>query len=87
MLHALRLTLTQEIGTQREAMLEWLAATTESLNVKIRMRASARSPARSMNVSTKVFKKTNETFVNVMTRLATIDEAQKKIEKSDRQRR
>jgi len=26
------------------------------------------------------FKKTNETFVNVMTRLATIDEAQKKIE-------
>ena len=26
------------------------------------------------------FKKTNETFANVMTRLATIDEAQKKIE-------
>ena len=26
------------------------------------------------------FKKTNETFVNVMTRLATIDEAQKKID-------
>ena len=34
-LHALRLTLTQEMGTQREAMLERLAATTESLNAKI----------------------------------------------------
>jgi DNA recombination protein RmuC len=78
-LHALRLTLTQEIGTQREAMLERLAATTESLNAKI--------DARLGEIAGKVnerldegFKKTNETFVNVMTRLATIDEAQKKIE-------
>jgi len=78
-LHALRLTLTQELGTQREAMLERLAATTESLNAKI--------DARLGEIAGKVnerldegFKKTNETFVSVMTRLATIDEAQKKIE-------
>lgn len=78
-LHALRLTLSQEMGTQREAMLERLAATTESLNTKI--------DARLGEIAGKVnerldegFKKTNETFVNVMTRLATIDEAQKKIE-------
>ena len=78
-LHALRLTLTQEMGTQREAMLERLAATTESLNTKI--------DARLGEIAGKVnerldegFKKTNETFLNVMTRLATIDEAQKKIE-------
>ncbi len=78
-LHALRLTLTQEMGGQREALLERLAATTESLNTKI--------DARLGEIAGKVnerldegFKKTNETFVSVMTRLATIDEAQKKIE-------
>ncbi len=78
-LHALRLTLTQEMGTQREAMLERLSATTEILNTKI--------DARLGEIAGKVnerldegFKKTNETFVSVMTRLATIDEAQKKIE-------
>ena len=78
-LHALRLTLTQEMGTQREAMLERLSATTEILNTKI--------DARLGEIAGKVnerldegFKKTNETFVNVMTRLATIDEAQKKID-------
>lgn len=78
-LHALRLTMTQEMGTQREAMLERLSATTEILNTKI--------DARLGEIAGKVnerldegFKKTNETFLNVMTRLATIDEAQKKIE-------
>lgn len=78
-LHALRLTLSQEMAVQREAMLERLAATTESLNAKI--------DARLGEIAGKVnerldegFKKTNETFVSVMTRLATIDEAQKKIE-------
>ncbi|MGE0558617.1 MAG: DNA recombination protein RmuC [Burkholderiales bacterium] len=78
-LHALRLTLTREMGGQREALLERLAATTESLNTKI--------DARLGEIAGKVnerldegFRKTNETFVNVMTRLATIDEAQKKIE-------
>ena len=78
-LHALRLTLMQEMGTQREAMLERLSATTEILNTKI--------DARLGEIAGKVnerldegFKKTNETFLNVMTRLATIDEAQKKID-------
>lgn len=78
-LHALRLTLTQEMGGQREALLERLAKTTESLNTKI--------DARLGEIAGKVnerldegFKKTNETFLSVMTRLATIDEAQKKIE-------
>lgn len=78
-LHALRLTMTQEMGTQREAMLERLSATTEILNTKI--------DARLGEIAGKVnerldegFKKTNETFVSVMTRLATIDEAQKKID-------
>ncbi len=56
-----------------------LADTTEKLNVKI--------DARLGEIAGKVnerldegFRKTNETFVNVMQRLATIDEAQKKIE-------
>ncbi len=56
-----------------------LADTTEKLNAKI--------DARLGEIAGKVnerldegFKKTNETFVNVMQRLATIDEAQKKIE-------
>jgi DNA recombination protein RmuC len=78
-LHALRLTLTQEMGAQREAMLERLSATTEMLNTKI--------DARLGEIAGKVnerldegFKKTNETFISVMTRLATIDEAQKKID-------
>lgn len=78
-LHALRLTMTQEMGAQREAMLERLSATTEMLNTKI--------DARLGEIAGKVnerldegFRKTNETFVSVMTRLATIDEAQKKID-------
>jgi DNA recombination protein RmuC len=78
-LHALQLRLSQELGGQREALLERLAATTESLNTKI--------DARLGEIAGKVnerldegFKKTNETFLSVMTRLATIDEAQKKIE-------
>jgi len=56
-----------------------LAETTDKLNAKI--------DARLAEIAGKVnerldegFKKTNETFVNVMQRLATIDEAQKKIE-------
>ncbi len=85
-LHALRLTLTQEMGTQREAMLERLAATTESLNVKIdgRLDEIAGKVTERLDEG---FKKTNETFASVMTRLAIIDEAQKKIERLDLQRR
>ncbi len=78
-LHALRLALTQEMGVQREAMLERLAATTESLNAKIDTRLGEIAGKVNERLD-EGFKKTNETFVSVMTRLATIDEAQKKIE-------
>jgi DNA recombination protein RmuC len=56
-----------------------LSETAEKLNAKI----DARLDAISNRVNERLdegFKKTNETFVNVMQRLATIDEAQKKIE-------
>ncbi len=78
-LHQLRLTLTQEMGSQREAMLERLSATTETLNTKIEARLGEIAGKVNERLD-EGFKKTNETFVNVMTRLATIDEAQKKIE-------
>ncbi len=65
-------------ATMRHAT-ELLAGTIEKLNLTVREQLDA--------ISGKVherleegFKKTNETFVNVMARLATIDEAQKKIE-------
>ncbi len=56
-----------------------LSETAEKLNARI----DARLDAISTRVNERLdegFKKTNETFVNVMQRLATIDEAQKKIE-------
>ena len=78
-LHALQLTLTQNFAAQREVMSEKLAETTRSLNAKIDERLEQISGKVSERLD-EGFKKTNETFVNVMTRLATIDEAQKKIE-------
>jgi DNA recombination protein RmuC len=78
-LHALRLALTENLGQGREAMLEKLAEITRALSGKI----DERLEQISVKVSERLdegFKKTNETFTNVMTRLATIDEAQKKIE-------
>ena len=78
-LHALRLALSETLGQSREAMVAKLGETTQALTLKIDERLE--------QISGKVnerlddgFKKTNETFTNVMTRLATIDEAQKKIE-------
>jgi DNA recombination protein RmuC len=78
-LHSLQLALAHNLGESREAMVTKLAETTQILTGKI--------DARLEQISGKVnerldegFKKTNETFTNVMTRLATIDEAQKKIE-------
>ncbi len=56
-----------------------LSETADKLNARI----DARLDAISTRVNERLdegFKKTNETFVNVMQRLATIDEAQKKIE-------
>jgi DNA recombination protein RmuC len=77
--HALKLSLERSMGEYREAMIVRLGETTQTLNARIDERLS--------EISGKVnerlddgFRKTNETFVSVMTRLATIDEAQKKIE-------
>ena len=78
-LHAMKLSLTEDMTQYREAMIARLADTTQTLNTRIDERLK--------EISGKVnerlddgFKKTNETFLSVMTRLATIDEAQKKIE-------
>ena len=78
-LHALKLTLSESMHEYRDAMLARLNDTTQALNARIDERLG--------EISGKVnerlddgFRKTNETFTNVMTRLATIDEAQKKIE-------
>lgn len=77
--HTLQLTLTENLGTQREAMAAKLTETTSALTTKIDERLEQISGKVSERLD-EGFKKTNETFVNVMTRLATIDEAQKKIE-------
>ncbi len=78
-LHSLQLALSGTLAQSREAMLEKLAEITRALSGKI----DERLEQISVKVSERLdegFKKTNETFTNVMTRLATIDEAQKKIE-------
>jgi DNA recombination protein RmuC len=78
-LHSLQLALSETLGQSREAMLDKLAEITRALTGKI----DERLEQISLKVSERLdegFKKTNETFTNVMTRLATIDEAQKKIE-------
>ena len=78
-LHALQLTLTETLGHNREAMLEKLALTTQALTGKIDEQLALIAGKVNERLD-EGFKKTNETFTSVMTRLATIDEAQKKIE-------
>jgi DNA recombination protein RmuC len=78
-LHKLQLTLTENLGQSREAMLEKLALTTQALTGKIDEQLALIAGKVNERLD-EGFKKTNETFTNVMTRLATIDEAQKKIE-------
>jgi DNA recombination protein RmuC len=71
--------LTQELTLAMEA----LAKRTEERLEQIRSNVDVRLDQIRGNVSERLdegFKKTNETFVNVMARLATIDEAQKKID-------
>ncbi len=78
-LHALQLALSETLAQNRVAMLEKLAETTQALTGKMDQRLDQIS----VRVSERLdegFKKTNETFTSVMARLATIDEAQKKIE-------
>ena len=78
-LHALQLALAQNLVENRESMVEKLAETTQALTKKIDDRLEQISGKVNERLD-EGFKKTNETFTNVMTRLATIDEAQKKIE-------
>ncbi len=78
-LHALQLALVQNMAQQSASMNDRLVETTRSLNAKIDERLDQISGKVSERLD-EGFKKTNETFVNVMARLATIDEAQKKID-------
>jgi DNA recombination protein RmuC len=78
-LHALQLALAQNLSESREAIAAKLAETTLLLTGKIDERLGEISGKVNERLD-EGFKKTNETFTNVMTRLATIDEAQKKIE-------
>ncbi len=78
-LQALQQALVQNMTQQSAAINERLVETTRSLNAKIDERLEQISGKVSERLD-EGFKKTNETFVNVMARLATIDEAQKKID-------
>ena len=78
-LHAMKLAMTQNMNEYREAMVACLGDTTQSLNARIDERLSEISGKVNERLD-EGFRKTNETFVSVMARLATIDEAQKKIE-------
>ncbi|MGZ8198899.1 MAG: DNA recombination protein RmuC, partial [Burkholderiales bacterium] len=78
-LHALKLSLSESMHEYREAMAERLAETTQSLNGRIDERLGEISGMVNERLD-EGFRKTNETFTSVMTRLATIDDAQKKIE-------
>jgi DNA recombination protein RmuC len=78
--------LSEELGQTREALHRLQLALGSSLG-ETADRLNAKIEARLDQISGKVserldegFRKTNETFVSVMQRLATIDEAQKKIE-------
>lgn len=77
--HALQLALSRSLSENREALVGRLAETTQSLTGKIDERLEQISGKVNERLE-EGFRKTNETFVNVMARLATIDEAQKKIE-------
>jgi DNA recombination protein RmuC len=78
--------LSEEMGQTRDSLHRLQIALGASLGEtgeKLNARMEARLDQISGKVSERLdegFKKTNETFVNVMQRLATIDEAQKKIE-------
>ena len=77
--HALKLSLSESMNEYREAMMTRLAETTQTLNTRIDQRLGEISGKVNERLD-EGFRKTNETFVSVMSRLATIDEAQKKIE-------
>ncbi len=80
----------EKIAEQSRVQQEFLQATLRNMTLQVTTTIESltkTNDARLTEISGKVnerldegFKKTNETFVNVMTRLATIDEAQKKID-------
>lgn len=79
-------TLSEQSRAEMELLQSTLRHSTEQLSKTVTA-LTDRVDVRLQEISGKVterldegFKKTNETFVNVMTRLATIDEAQKKID-------
>jgi len=78
-LHALQLRLSESLGQNREQMVQSLGDATIALNKKIDERLDQITGKVNERLD-EGFKKTNETFVSVIQRLATIDEAQKKIE-------
>jgi len=77
--HALQLALARSLSESREAMLVRVTEATQSLTGKVDERLEQIAGKVNERLE-EGFKKTNETFVSVMARLATIDEAQKKIE-------
>ncbi len=78
-MHGLKLAQTENLSKNREELLEKLSATFETLNKTVEARLDIISGKVSERLD-EGFKKTNETFISVMERLATIDEAQKKID-------
>jgi DNA recombination protein RmuC len=78
-MHGLKLAQTENMAKNREELLDKLNATFESLSKTVEGRLDLISGKVSERLD-EGFKKTNETFANVMARLATIDEAQKKID-------
>jgi len=78
-MHGLKSAQTENLTQHREALLEKLNSTFETLNKTVESRLDLISGKVSERLD-EGFKKTNETFANVMARLATIDEAQKKID-------
>ncbi len=78
-MHGLKLAQTENLAKNREELLEKLNQTFESLSKTVEGRLDLISGKVSERLD-EGFKKTNETFISVMERLATIDEAQKKID-------
>jgi DNA recombination protein RmuC len=75
----LQMAQTENLSQNREALLEKLTTTFETLNKTVESRLDLISGKVTERLD-EGFKKTNETFTSVIARLATIDEAQKKID-------
>lgn len=78
-MQALQLAQTENLTKNREALLDKLNSTFDTLNKAVESRLDLISGKVSERLD-EGFKKTNETFTNVMMHLSKIDEAQKKID-------